>query len=59
MSRGLADTSLFIARESNRPVDAARLPDELAVSVVTVGELRALARRRSDEQSESSVATAE
>jgi predicted nucleic acid-binding protein len=38
---GLADTSVFIARESGRPIDAARLPDELAISVVTMGELRA------------------
>jgi predicted nucleic acid-binding protein len=41
MSRGLADTSVFIARESGRPIDADALPDELAVSVITIGELRA------------------
>ena len=41
MSRGLADTSVFIARESGRPLDARALPDELAVSVITIGELRA------------------
>lgn len=41
MSRGLADTSVFIARESGRPLDGAALPDELAVSVITIGELRA------------------
>lgn len=41
MSRGLADTSVFIARESGRTIDVASLPDELAVSIVTVGELRA------------------
>jgi predicted nucleic acid-binding protein len=41
VTRGLADTSLFIARESGRPIDAGRLPDEIAVSVITVGELRA------------------
>lgn len=41
MTRGLADTTVFIARESGRPLRAADLPDELAVSVVTVGELRA------------------
>ncbi len=41
MSRGLADTSVFIARESGRPLDDSSMPDELAVSVVTVGELRA------------------
>lgn len=41
MSRGLADTSVFIARESGRPIDVGALPDELAVSVITIGELRA------------------
>ena len=39
--RGLADTSVFIARESGRPIDIATLPDRLAISVVTIGELRA------------------
>lgn len=41
MTRGLADTSVFIARESGRRLDEAALPDELAVSAVTIGELRA------------------
>ena len=41
MSRGLGDTTLFIARETNRPVDVEALPDEIGVSVITVGELRA------------------
>lgn len=41
MSRGIADTTVFIARESGRPLDIGALPDELAVSVVTIGELRA------------------
>lgn len=41
MSRGLADTSLFVARESGRGIDAGALPDELAVSIITIGELRA------------------
>jgi predicted nucleic acid-binding protein len=41
VSRGLADTTIFIARESGRPLDEASLPEELAVSIVTVGELRA------------------
>lgn len=41
MTRGLADTSVFIARESGRPIDALALPDEVAVSVITIGELRA------------------
>lgn len=39
--RGLVDTTVFIARESGRPIEASALPDELAVSVVTIGELRA------------------
>lgn len=41
MSRGLADTSVFVARESGRPLDADGIPDEIGVSVVTIGELRA------------------
>jgi len=41
VKRGLADTSVFISRESGRPLDAAALPQALAVSVVTIGELRA------------------
>ena len=41
MSRGLADTSVFIARESGRRLDVDALPDELAVSIITIGELRA------------------
>jgi predicted nucleic acid-binding protein len=41
VSRGLADTSVFIARESGRPLDADSLPEELAVSIITIGELRA------------------
>ena len=41
MSRGLADTSLFIAREGERPLQTDLLPDELAVSAITIGELRA------------------
>jgi predicted nucleic acid-binding protein len=41
VSRGLADTSVFIARESGRPLDDSSMPDELAVSIVTLGELRA------------------
>jgi predicted nucleic acid-binding protein len=40
MSRGLADTSIFIANETGRTLDRDALPDEIGVSVVTVGELR-------------------
>lgn len=39
--RGLLDTSVFVADETGRPLDAERLPDESAVSVVTVAELHA------------------
>lgn len=41
MTRGLADTSLFIARDTSRPLDVEALPDELAVSAITIGELTA------------------
>ena len=41
MTRGLADTSVFVARESGRPLDIALLPEELSLSVLTAGELRA------------------
>jgi len=41
MTRGLADTTVFIADETGRPLDTGSLPDELAVSVITIGELRA------------------
>ena len=37
MSRGLADTSIFIAQETERSLG--ELPSELAVSVITIGEL--------------------
>lgn len=48
MSRAIADTSIFIARESGRPVDRAAVPEELAVSVVTIGELHAGVLEASD-----------
>jgi predicted nucleic acid-binding protein len=41
VTRALADTSLFIAHESGRTLAHIELPDELAISVITVGELRA------------------
>ncbi|MFN8104221.1 MAG: hypothetical protein U0U69_07140 [Acidimicrobiia bacterium] len=40
-TRAVADTSIFIADETWRPLDKGVLPDELTISVVTVGELRA------------------
>lgn len=41
MRRGLADTSVFIAHESGRQLDTEGLPEEVAVSIITIGELRA------------------
>ena len=41
MTTGLADTSVFIAAETGRALRLDRLPDQLAISVVTIGELRA------------------
>ena len=40
MTAGIADTSVFIARESGRALDIQSLPDELGVSIITIGELR-------------------
>jgi predicted nucleic acid-binding protein len=37
--RGLLDTSVFIADEQGRPLATAHLPDEAAISVVTLAEL--------------------
>jgi predicted nucleic acid-binding protein len=39
--KGLLDTSVFIALETGRPLDEQRIPDETAVSVVTLAELQA------------------
>ena len=41
MTLGLADTSVFIAREVERAIAVEDLPDHLAVSAITIGELRA------------------
>jgi len=48
VSRGIADSSLFIERESGRPLRIEDLPDQLAISVVTIGELRAAVLDASD-----------
>jgi predicted nucleic acid-binding protein len=37
--RGILDTSVFIAEEQGRALAADRLPDEAAISVVTLAEL--------------------
>lgn len=39
-TRGLLDTSVFIATESGRELDEARIPAEVATSVVTLAELQ-------------------
>ena len=39
--RAVVDTSVFIAAESGRPLDTTNFPAELALSVVTLAELRA------------------
>jgi predicted nucleic acid-binding protein len=46
MSRAIADTSVFIAREAGRPLG--ELPDEIAVSVVTAAELELGVLRATD-----------
>ncbi len=38
-ARGLLDTTVFIAREPGRPIDAEQLPEEAAICVVTSAEL--------------------
>jgi predicted nucleic acid-binding protein len=39
-ARGLLDTSVLIAAESGRELNAALIPDEAAISAVTVAELQ-------------------
>jgi predicted nucleic acid-binding protein len=46
--KGLVDTSVFIAREAGRPLES--LPDEPAVSVVTLAELHLGVLRARDAQ---------
>lgn len=41
MTDAIVDTSVLIARETGRSIRVARLPDRLAVSTITIGELRA------------------
>jgi predicted nucleic acid-binding protein len=38
--QALADTSLFIAGETGRPLRTDGIPEQLGVSVITIGELR-------------------
>lgn len=39
-ARGILDTSVFIANESGRAIEMQRMPDESAISVVTLAELQ-------------------
>lgn len=41
MTDAVADTSVFVARESGRPIRTETVPERLAVSYITIGELRA------------------
>lgn len=41
MIQGLADTSVFVARETGQPTRVDLLPARLAVSIISIGELRA------------------
>ncbi len=41
MTDAVADTSVFVARESGRPIRTEAVPERLAVSFITIGELRA------------------
>ncbi len=41
MIQGLADTSVLVARETGRPTRVDLLPARLAVSIISIGELRA------------------
>jgi len=48
VTSGLLDTSIFIARETGRPIK--ELPDRVAVSVVTLGELELGVLAAADEE---------
>ncbi|CCI52722.1 PIN domain-containing protein [Nostocoides jenkinsii] len=52
LTRGLADSSVFVAHETGRAIDVKSMPPDLAVSVITVAELRAgvLAARSVEER---------
>ena len=39
-TRCIADTSVFIANESGRPIDPGLLPEEVGISIITAAELR-------------------
>jgi len=41
IAAGVLDTSVFIANETGRPLDASLIPEEVATTVITVAELTA------------------
>ena len=41
MTQAIADTSVFVAWESGRPMDRDRIPERIGVSMISIGELRA------------------
>jgi hypothetical protein len=47
--RGLLDTSIFIATEQGQPLSAEQLPDQAAISVVTLAELELGVHMATDE----------
>jgi predicted nucleic acid-binding protein len=49
--KGLLDTTVFVAREAGRPLDS--LPDEPAISVITLAELHLGVLRARDGQTRS------
>jgi predicted nucleic acid-binding protein len=53
MTVGLLDTSIFIARETGRPLDASKLPEHSAISVITIAELRWGVLMASDDETRS------
>jgi predicted nucleic acid-binding protein len=40
VTRGLADSSVFIANESGGPLNSSFLPEEFSLSIISIGELR-------------------
>lgn len=56
--RAILDTSVFIASEADRPLRRDAIPAAVAVSVVTIGELRAgVLRARSAEERDARLST--
>lgn len=50
MKRGLLDTNIFISLELGRSINSQMIPDELAISVVTLAELEFGVHSATDQQ---------